>query len=88
MTDNKVRSNGFWMVKCNTVVRSLVGKCVECCLPRGNLRGQKMTDLPTDRTLDGPPLTNCGVDMFGPFLMKEGRKELKRYGAFFYLYSK
>ena len=40
-----------------------------------------MADLPEDRTIDEPPFTNCGVDMFGPFLIKEGRKELKRYGA-------
>ena len=38
-------------------------------------------DLPTDKTTDEPPFTNCGVDMFGPFLIKEGRKVLKRYGA-------
>ena len=42
-----------------------------------------MADLPTDRTLDEPPFINCGVDMFGPFLKKEGRKELKKYGTFF-----
>ena len=66
LTINEVRSNGFWVVKCNTVVRSLVGKCVKCCLLRGRLGEQKMTDLPTDKTLDGPPFTNCGVDMFGP----------------------
>ena len=82
-TDNEVRSNGLWVVKCNTVVRSLVGKCVKCCLLRGRLGEQKMADLPTDRTLDGPPFTNCGVDMFGPFLIKEGRKELKRYRTLF-----
>ena len=26
---------------------------------------------------------NCGIDMFGPFLIKEGRKQLKRLGALF-----
>ena len=30
-----------------------------------------------------PSFTNSGVNMFGPFLIKEGRKELKRYGALF-----
>ena len=42
-----------------------------------------MADLPPDRTIDEPPFTNCGVDMFGLFLIKEERKELKRYGALF-----
>ena len=30
-----------------------------------------------------PSFTNSGVNMFGPFLIKEGRKELKRYGILF-----
>ena len=88
LTINEVRNNGFWVVKCNTVVRNLVGKCVKCRLLRGRLGEQKMADLPNDRTLDGPSFTNCGVDMFGPFLIKEGRKELKRYGGTFHLFSK
>ena len=83
LTINEVRSKSFWVVKCNKVVRSLVGKCVRCRLLRGKLGEQKMADLPTDRTLDGPPFTNSEVDMFGPFLIKEGRKELKRYRALF-----
>ena len=40
-----------------------------------------MSNLATNGTTDKPPFTNCGVDMFGPFLIKEGRKELKRYRA-------
>ena len=36
-------------------------------------------DLPNDRTLDEPPFMNCGLDMFGPFLIKEARNKLKRY---------
>ena len=40
-------------------------------------------DLLYDRTLDEPPFKYFGGDMFGPFLIKEGRKELKRYGELF-----
>ena len=29
-----------------------------------------MADIPTDE----PPFTNCGVEILGPFLGKEGRK--------------
>ena len=48
-----------------------------------------MADLPTYRIIDEPPFKNCGVDMFGPFLIKEGRKELRRYEALFtYLSSR
>ena len=38
-----------------------------------------MADLPKERMSNSPPFTYLGVDMFGPFTIKEGRKELKRY---------
>jgi hypothetical protein len=47
-----------------------------------------MADLPDERvTAEEPPFTHCGVDMFGPFIIKEGRKEYKRYGAIFTCFS-
>ena len=42
-----------------------------------------MADLPKDRVSESPPFTYCGVDIFGPFLVKERWSELKRYGALF-----
>ena len=43
----------------------------------------KMGNLPADRLLEEPPFTYCGVDMFGPFLVKDSRKTQKKYGAMF-----
>ena len=42
-----------------------------------------MSDLPEDLLESTPPFTYCAVDYFGPFVIKERRKELKRYGALF-----
>ena len=42
-----------------------------------------MADLPEDRLEPAPPFTYCAVDLFGPWYIKEGRKELKRYGVLF-----
>lgn len=42
-----------------------------------------MADLPQERAETTPPFTYCGVDCFGPFYIKEGRKDLKRYGLLF-----
>ena len=42
-----------------------------------------MADLPKERLSQEPPFTYCGIDMFGPILVKEGRKEMKRYGCLF-----
>ena len=42
-----------------------------------------MADLPTDRLDSGPPFSYCGVDFLGPWVVKDGRKEIKRYGSLF-----
>ncbi|XP_032446364.1 uncharacterized protein LOC116737375 [Xiphophorus hellerii] len=42
-----------------------------------------MSDLPEDRMETTPPFSYCGIDCFGPFYVKEGRKELKKYGLLF-----
>ena len=42
-----------------------------------------MADLPKDRITPAPPFTYCGVDCFGPWIIKEGRREVKRYGLLF-----
>lgn len=39
-----------------------------------------MAALPEERMETTPPFTYCGMDCFGPFYVKEVRKELKRYG--------
>ena len=42
-----------------------------------------MVDLQKDRMCIEPPFTYCGVDIFGPFVVKDGRKEVKKYGALY-----
>ena len=42
-----------------------------------------MVDLPMHRLADAPPFTYWGVDMFGPFVIKQQRNEIKCYGAMF-----
>ena len=82
-TINEIRRRGYWIVRCNSFVRGLISKCVSCRWLRGKTATQKMANLPTDRIDEQPPFTVCGVDFFGPFFIKDGRKEVKRYGAMF-----
>ncbi|KAK6181755.1 hypothetical protein SNE40_009544 [Patella caerulea] len=42
-----------------------------------------MSDLPEDRVEPAPPFSYCAVDYFGPFLIKERRSQVKRYGILF-----
>ena len=42
-----------------------------------------MADLPDNRLEPAPPFTFSAVDYFGPWYVKEGRRELKCYGVLF-----
>ena len=83
MTCNIVRSNGFWIIGLRSMVSSMIYKCVICRKNRSVPLCQKMADLPKIRSEESPPFTFCGVDLFGPFSIREGRKVLKRYGVLF-----
>lgn len=83
MTLNEVRSNGFWVLSGSSAVANMMSSCVTCQKLRGTVQEQKMSDLPEDRLESTPPFTYCAVNYFGPFVIKEARKELKRYGVLF-----
>ena len=42
-----------------------------------------MADLAVERITKSPPFTYCGVNMSEPFLIREKRSNLKKYGAMF-----
>ena len=83
MTINQIRSSGFWVTRCNSFVRSIISKCVQCKQLRGKLQQQKTADLPKDRMSEETPFSYCGITLFGPFVVKYGREEVKRYGALY-----
>ena len=71
------------MIQGNSAVKEMISRCVTCRRLRGKVGKQIMADLPQDRLKEEPPFTYCGVDMFGPFEIKERRNTLKQYGALF-----
>ncbi|XP_067055873.1 uncharacterized protein [Acropora muricata] len=83
ITLNEVRANGYWILGGSGAVSSYISRCVVCRKLRAAPQRQKMADLPEDRVEPAPPFTHCAVDYFGPWNIKEGRKELKRYGVLF-----
>ena len=80
---NEIRSNGFWVIGGTSAVAYVISKCVTCRKLRGAAQEQKMSDLPEDRLESSPPFTNCAVDYYRPWHVKEGRKEVKKYIALF-----
>ena len=83
ITLSEIRSTGYWIIDPNSRTRKIIFKFVTCRSLQGRLGEKKMANLPHERTTEGTPFTYCGVDMFGPFYIKEKRSELKRYGAMF-----
>ena len=86
-TLNEIRQNGFWLINANCIVRSVIHRCVGCRSLRGKSNKQKMSDLPSERSSTEGPFTYTGLDLFGPFHVKEGRKQFKRYVSLFTCFS-
>ena len=82
-TLNEISSSGYWIVGCSAAVTNYIMNCVTCQRLRATTQVQRMADLPVDRIEPAPPFAYCGVDYFGPWLIKQGRKEVKRYGVLF-----
>lgn len=82
-TLNLIRQNGIWLIGGVSAVSRYIRNCVLCKRLRGKLGFQKMAQLPLDRLAMEPPFTYCGTDIFGPFMIKEKRSILKRYGVVF-----
>ena len=70
MTLNNLE-NRFWILSANIVVLGIIYRCVNCRRLRGKFGVQKMADLPKVRCLEVPPFTHCGVDMLGPYTIRE-----------------
>ena len=82
-TASEIRQSGFWVININACVRNVIYNCVSCRMFRGKLADQKMADLPNCRTSPEGPFVHTGVDMFGPFLIREKRSQVKRYVTMF-----
>ena len=83
ITLNEIRSSGHWIFGGSSTVPRLIENCVACQKLRATTQKQKMANLPVDRLEPAPPFTYWGTDYFGPFHIKEGRREMKRYGVIF-----
>ena len=83
ITINEIRNAGYWIINCNSAVKPLIAKYVISRHLRGSICQQKMADLLREKLFQEPQFTYCGIDMFDHILVKEGHKEMKRYGCLF-----
>jgi hypothetical protein len=74
----------YWIISGRSSIRKILSSCMHCKARRAQPLCQRMANLPSDRVTAGqPPFTFSGVDLFGPFVVKRGRTDLKRYGCIF-----
>ncbi len=73
----------YWILNGRVAVRTMLRRCMLCRIKRARRKYPYMANLPAGRLASDEPFTNCGVDLFGPFYIKQGRKQLKRWGVIF-----
>lgn len=83
MTYNALRQAGYWIINGCASVSQQLRKCIICRKLRAPAQVQKMVNLPEERVTPASPFTYSGMDVFGPWYFKEGRKELKCWGLIF-----
>ncbi|XP_067942833.1 uncharacterized protein [Watersipora subatra] len=82
-TLTSMRQNGLWLISGIRTVKKQLGQCMPCRKMKRRPMRQQMGELPQDRTSCPPPFSHTGMDCFGPYAIKEGRKEMKKYGLVF-----
>lgn len=74
----------YWILRGREAIRRFQRTCPECCRWRSRPTVPKMADLPVARLrLYKPAFYSTGMDCFGPFEVKIGRRVEKRWGIIF-----
>ena len=76
--------NKYWVLSARTAINMMMHRCFFCKVRRAKQQFPFMADLPPCRAAVGePPFSQCGVDLIGPLLVKQGRKRIKRWIVLF-----
>ena len=84
-TASKVRTR-YWIPKLLKLVKSIKSKCVICRKLDKRVSEQIMGNLPTDRLKPAPPWHTTGIDLFGPYRIRnevKKRTTSKTFGVIF-----
>ena len=75
----------FAVVKLRAVLRTIVSRCLTCRKRKAETLTPIMSDLPRKRlAFKEPPLSNTGIDYFGPFFVSV-KRSTENCGASFLL---
>jgi len=88
LTISEIKSTGYYIViGVSRVLSSYIHQCITCRKQRNAPMTQKMADLPVEKVEPAPPFTYVGCDVFGPFIVKDRRAELKKIRSNIYMHG-
>ena len=74
----------YWILNAKVALRRVVRECVVCKRRDAKPENQIMAELPFARLqTNEAPFAQTGVDYFGPFMVRQRRSTIKRYGCLF-----
>ena len=73
VTTAMIRQRGVFVIGLGQLVRDILRSCVECARLRREECGQLMAQLPEKRVTSGSLFDSIGIDVFGPFMVHDGR---------------
>ena len=80
-TMSELSDQNIFILKGRPLIKRIVKSCVTCRRLFAKTCTQLMADLPSCRVaVGGRPFQCAGCDVFGPFLVKVNRSQVKRYG--------
>lgn len=72
----------YWIIKTRVLIRKTINDCFDRRRRKSTVGEQRMADVPESRVAPCKlPFTYTGVDCFGPFNVRRGRSQVKRYGV-------
>ena len=72
ITHGTIRNAGFFIENGGKVIKQLIKNCVICMKLRKSCEEQFMADLPPDRVNPAPPFLHTGLDVMGPWKVRDG----------------
>lgn len=81
LTHGAIREAGFHIEKGTKVIKTFIHSCITCRRLRSPTSSQIMADLPACRLEEAPPFHHTGVDVFGPFLIADGKSTRQTKGS-------
>lgn len=90
-TLQNIINENYWIPSARSVIRSVLSKCKTCFKCKPSLLQPEMAPLPPTRLLPNKVFAHVGVDLGGPFLIKDSlrrnAKVSKAYLALFVCFS-